>query len=71
MARNGFQGEGEEHRHYHVVGIRTDGSTVIMGTGLAMDEAKRVRAALVEAEIFPVLQIVRGDVKAMGSSGGS
>jgi len=56
--------EGEaDDRQYHVVGTRTDGTIAVMGSGLSMEEAKRVRASLIEANIFPVIQIKRGDPK--------
>lgn len=52
---------GMEERRYHVVGVRSDGTVAIVGSGLSMEEAKRVRQAVTEANIFPAVQIKRGD----------
>ena len=46
-----------EYRLFRVVGIRTDGMRVPMGCGLSSDEAKRIREALTEANVFVGIQI--------------
>jgi len=55
----------EEHR-YHVIGVRSDGTVAIVGSGLSMEEARRVRQAVTEANIFPAVQIKRGDPQKLG-----
>ena len=64
MAGNEIPVPRHDLRRYHVVVTRTDETTAIMGTGLSMEEAKRVRAALIDANVFPSVQIMRGDAKA-------
>jgi hypothetical protein len=44
-------------RHYRVVGIRQNGTRAVMNGGLSVDEAKRIRNALVEADIFEQVQV--------------
>ena len=61
MVGNEISVPARELRRYHVVVTRTDETTAIMGTGLSMEEAKRVRAALIDANVFPCVQIMRGD----------
>lgn len=52
-----------EERRYHVVGVRPDGSIAVMGDGLSAQEARRVRDALAQAEVFSAVQIKAGDPK--------
>ena len=42
---------------YHIVGIRLDGSRAVLGNGMSMLEARRVRDALAAANIFRAVQI--------------
>ena len=65
MARNRqlMSEEEAEKRQYHVIGTRTDGSVAVMGSGLSMEEAKRVRDSLIEANVFAIVQIKRGEPK--------
>ena len=48
---------GENHPHYHVIGVRGDGSHAVVGTRLSLPEARRVRAALAEANVFRAVKI--------------
>ncbi len=56
-------GWSEDRRHFHVVGIRADQTEAVMGSGLSMAEAKRVRDALIEANVFTAVLIRRGEPK--------
>ncbi len=56
-------GWSEDRRRFHVIGIRTDGTDAVMGSGLSMSEAKRIRDALIEANIFTTVLIKRGERK--------
>lgn len=58
MARN----RETEEPVYHVVGVRVDGTTAVI-SGLSKDEAKRIRDALAEANVFPAVQVKRGDLR--------
>jgi len=42
---------------YHVIGLRVDGTQVIVGRGLALHEARRIREALGSAGIFTAVKI--------------
>ena len=59
------------HRLYRVVGIRPNGQRVPMGHGLTSDEAKQIREALVEVDVFSgiTIEVDTGTARPSGPSG--
>lgn len=42
---------------YRVVGVRSDRSNIILGTGLVRDEAQRIMDAMVSANVFALVHL--------------